>query len=451
MRVLWFTEVQPSAVREHLGLPRRPGPQAWVDGLAGALRDRTELDLAIASPGVEPYASFSRERIHYVNVPLEMTTSRLRRIARAWRHQLTPTAVLASARALVMEMRPDIVHVHGTEGGFGLLAGAVPQVPCVISLQGILHAYERLYFAGRTPRDVADLVLSKEFLKGRGVVHRYLLLRRQAVREEEIMRGARWFMGRTDWDRAMLEACNPLAEYRHCDEIMRSPFYGGDWSLRSHGGLRLYSTSSALMGKGTECLIQAAAILQRRGLAGLRVRVAGVQEDSELDKLYRRSARRLGVDGHIEWLGRLGAEEIVTELETADVFVYPSHVDNSPNALVEAMLCGAPIVATHVGGTPTLLKHGVEGLLVSRGDPHALAAAVQRLLENRMEAAALGAAARRSAQARNDPDQIAARTIAIYEEIVARSRPGEPHRDLLATRTRDGESHHEDVSSGGVS
>lgn len=423
MRVLWFTDVQPQPVRRRLGMENQPGPQAWVEGLAAALGLRSSVRLTIASPGSRAYAPFVDGGVRYVHLPLPVLESRAERVVRGWQHRLS-TAALEAARRLVGDEAPDIVHVHGTENGFGLLAGEIAPVPCAISLQGLLRAYERLYFAGRTPGEVAALVCSTEFVKGRGVMHRYLLLRRQVERETQIMRGASWFIGRTDWDRAVLAAVNPQARYRHCDEIMRAEFYAADWSRRSHSGMRLYSTSSALMGKGTECLLEAAVILVDRGWMDLRVRIAGVHPGSELDWLYRRVARRLGVEACVEWLGRLGASQLVDELEAADVFVYPSHVDNSPNALVEAMLAGAPCVASHVGGIPTLMKDGAEGLLTPRGDAYALADAVERLHDDRQLAGTLGSAARATARRRNDPTRIATETVAIYEDIVRVNQQG---------------------------
>ena len=79
-----------------------------------------------------------------------------------------------------------MVHVHGTEGGLGLVAGRTAAAPCVISLQGILQAYAPRFFAGRSAQEMIRLVASAEFVKGRGVVHRYIQLRREAAREVEI-------------------------------------------------------------------------------------------------------------------------------------------------------------------------------------------------------------------------------------------------------------------------
>lgn len=422
VHALWFTDVQPREVRRHLGLAPLPGPQAWVDRLAEELSGRGDVKLEIGSPGNAPYEPFTTGRVRYHDVPAPLAGSRVRRITDDWCHRLSAPETLAAAGALIRTVQPDIVHVHGTESVFGAVATSSAAAPCVISLQGLLQQYERVFFAGRTAGEIARLLACGEFVKGRGIVHGYLRMHAMARREAEVMRRGRWFIGRTDWDRASLAAVNPEAAYFHCDEIMRREFYASDWSATEHHGARLYSTSGASLFKGTETLLEAAAILRHGGLPGLRLRIAGVPPGSEVDDLYRRAARRHGVDDVVEWLGRLDAAAIMAELESADAFVYPTHIDNSPNALVEAMLAGAPIAATYVGGIPSLMRDGEEGLLVPRGDPAALAAAVHRLLDDRSGAGRLGAAARRRALERNDPGRIASKTVEIYREVITAAK-----------------------------
>jgi glycosyltransferase involved in cell wall biosynthesis len=405
-------------MRRHLGLDEMPGPQAWVDSLAAPPRPRPEVELTIAAPGATPARVFDEAGIRYAVVPLGAPSSRGGRIAHNWRHRLTPRETLNAAAHLIDRMHPDIVHVHGTEGGFGLLATTRPSVPLVISLQGILSAYRRAYFRGRTAGEIGRLVANTEFVKGRGVAHRYLLLRRQERREAMILGRARFVIGRTFWDRQVLASVNPTARYYHCDEIMRPEFAAAAW--RGGGGdpRVIYSTSSALMGKGTECLLQAFALLRSGGPDDLRLRIAGVQPGSELDTVYRRVEQRLDVSDGVDWLGRLDAPAIAGELAAADVFAYPSYVDNSPNSLAEAMLVGVPVVASRVGGIPSMVSDGVHGLLVDAGDADALAAALARLLRDGEEAARLGAAARSAALARHDPRVITDRTLEIYDDVI---------------------------------
>jgi glycosyltransferase involved in cell wall biosynthesis len=430
IRTLWFTDWEPRAVREHLGLPADEGPQAWVDSLRDALAATSEVSLAVATPGSRRFAPFESQGTRYYDIAEPAPQAGVRGVVERWRPRLDDTGVLAAARDLVREWRPDIVHVHGTENPYGLLATTVRPTPTVVSLQGILQAYQRLYFAGRSPVDIARLAATVEFLKGRGAVHGYWWMRRTAEREARIMNDAQWFIGRTDWDRSVLAAANPRAAYFHCDEVIRPPFYQVDWAAVPHSGATVYSTSSVMIWKGAECLMEAAAILVRRGVSDLRLRIAGVRPGTELDTYYRRIARRWGVEARVDWLGRLDGAAMARELQGADAFAYPSHSDNSPNSVVEAMLVGVPIVAAGVGGVPSLVRDGAEGLLYPRGDPWLLADGILRLLNDRAAAAALGAAARARALVRNDPDRLAARTVEIYSQVIAEARGG------LATATR---------------
>ncbi len=93
-------------------------------------------------------------------------------------------------------------------------------------------------------------------------------------------------------------------------------------------------------------------------------------------------ARNLGLEGRVIFTGRLPPEEVVDLYRRAHVLVNPSRVDNAPNALLEAMAAGVPIVSTRAGGVPYLVKDGETALLVPVDDPAALAEAVARVLDD---------------------------------------------------------------------
>lgn len=90
------------------------------------------------------------------------------------------------------------------------------------------------------------------------------------------------------------------------------------------------------------------------------------------------------------------ARALATYLRAADVFVHPSWAENLPLAVLEAMACGTPVLATAVGGVPEVITDGVTGLLVRAGDPVQLAERLCELLDQpalreRLASAALGA------------------------------------------------------------
>ncbi len=97
-----------------------------------------------------------------------------------------------------------------------------------------------------------------------------------------------------------------------------------------------------------------------------------------------------------------------------DVCVHPSLHDGLPNALLEAMACARPIVATTAGGIPDVLRDRQEGLLVEPGDVPALAAAIERLLDDPALARACGQAARARVLAEFTPAREVERYLALY-------------------------------------
>ncbi|MGO9080554.1 MAG: glycosyltransferase [Streptosporangiaceae bacterium] len=85
--------------------------------------------------------------------------------------------------------------------------------------------------------------------------------------------------------------------------------------------------------------------------------------------------------------------DVLQLLPALDVFVLPSRYEGLPTAIVEAMICGVPVVATAVNAVPDLVVPGETGLLVPPGRPGQLAAAVRWLLDRPEAAARLAAAA----------------------------------------------------------
>lgn len=117
-----------------------------------------------------------------------------------------------------------------------------------------------------------------------------------------------------------------------------------------------------------------------------RLTVAGTgSKRGELGRL----ARDLGLGRSVHFAGLLDRTEIAALYSSADVMLNTSVVDNMPNALLEALACGVPIVTTPAGGIPWMVTHGETALLVAEGDPQAAAHALQQVLDDRALARSL--------------------------------------------------------------
>jgi len=108
----------------------------------------------------------------------------------------------------------------------------------------------------------------------------------------------------------------------------------------------------------------------------------------------RSLARELGVDNRIQFLGQLPKAEIARWINSGDIFLNTSSVDNCPVTVIEAMACGACVVTTEVGGIPYLCSHAADAMLTPSGDADAMAASVARILSQPGLAATLSRNAR---------------------------------------------------------
>jgi glycosyltransferase involved in cell wall biosynthesis len=110
------------------------------------------------------------------------------------------------------------------------------------------------------------------------------------------------------------------------------------------------------------------------------------------------SARASGVGNTVEFMGEVS--DVPAVLARADIYVQPSFQEGLPNAVLEAMAMGLPIVATRVSGNEDVVSDGENGVLVPPGDPDALAAALRRLIADPALAARMGRRSREIVESR---------------------------------------------------
>lgn len=127
--------------------------------------------------------------------------------------------------------------------------------------------------------------------------------------------------------------------------------------------------------KGFDVLLRAFAACAALHPAWNLILIGDGEERERLGAL----ARTLGIQDRVLMVGRMTRPEVT--LRQAGVFVLPSRYEGFPNALLEAMACGTPTIATeYAPGSESVVRHGVDGLLVPVDDVEALAAALSRLM-----------------------------------------------------------------------
>jgi glycosyltransferase involved in cell wall biosynthesis len=116
-------------------------------------------------------------------------------------------------------------------------------------------------------------------------------------------------------------------------------------------------------------------------------------------------------------------EDVPSRLAAADVFVLPSRSEAFPNAVLEAMAAGLPVVASAVGGILEVVRHGDTGLLVRSGDAGALASQIRSLMADEPLAARLAARGVALVQSRYSFDRMVAALDELYVTELTRRAP----------------------------
>jgi glycosyltransferase involved in cell wall biosynthesis len=133
------------------------------------------------------------------------------------------------------------------------------------------------------------------------------------------------------------------------------------------------------------------------------------------------AAQAAGLTDRVRFLGRIPHEDLPRLLAVSDVLVATSFASETFGiALVEAQACGVPVVASHFGGFPEVVKDGQTGLLVPPQDPSALAAALRALLTDPARRQRMGEAGRHWVAEQFHWERVTERVLGAYRSVMAK-------------------------------
>lgn len=159
----------------------------------------------------------------------------------------------------------------------------------------------------------------------------------------------------------------------------------------STGTFKIVAVGSLSYQKAVEVLIRATATVVKRGLNNLLVLIAGEGEERiRLEKLIR----KLEIESHVKLLGI--RDDVIGLMKASDIFVIPSRYEGLSIAMIEAMACGLPIIASDSPGLSTYIEQGYNGLLFPAEDHKKLAKCILQLAGDRSLVDRLSLGARES-------------------------------------------------------
>jgi glycosyltransferase involved in cell wall biosynthesis len=310
-------------------------------------------------------------------------------------------------RALLGQLRPDVVHLHLLWAElWGAAAASATRAPAIITAHCTIDARERSCVARRCSRiavrhTAATIAISH-------AVARYRVARcgDLPTRIRVIHNG--------------VELVMPLTAA--CRQAVRAQV-GLEAGAAVIGAVaRLHPV------KGLTTLVAAAALVARHHPQAQFLVVGGGPQEREL----REMASALGLDGRVVFTGQVSGARARELLAAMDIFVLPSLREGLGIAAIEAMAAALPVVASDCDGLAEVVDDGRTGLLFPRGDAVALADRLQALLHEPALARSLGQAGRRVACQRFALDQMVTKIEQVYHTAMARAKAGGRRLPVIA-------------------
>ncbi|MBI4881280.1 MAG: glycosyltransferase [Planctomycetes bacterium] len=304
-------------------------------------------------------------------------------------------------RAALREFRPDIVHTHAAKAGaLGRLASR-----SLRPRPRLVHTFHGHVLDGYFPRPLSALFAAVErrlALTTDALVAVSEAVARELAERHRVAPRERFRVIENGIDLASFRAAGARSRGAARERLGCSP-----------AALVLLVPARLVPIKGHAVLFDALRLLSP-ALLPLEVHLLG---DGPLRRRLERAAARLREGFVVRFHGF--RDDLPAVLPAGDVVVLPSKSEGMPLALMDAMACGVPVVATAVGGVPELLDQGAAGLLAAPRDAASLARALERVLGDIEFARGVARAGRKRVEERHTIERVVEEHARLYAELLA--------------------------------
>jgi len=388
----------------------------WLKSLALRLTEISELKLANISSGSGKKVT---TQCDYKNISQWAIP-----VKRIKRNGLPDDFACNEFRKVVAGFAPDIVQIWGSENPFQLLPFQ-PYIPGVkvMTMQGVMASIHPVLFNGLTFKELLSTISLREILTQRNLFTIRKSFRRDAVREELMIKMSQFIITQSEWTDSQIRHLNTNALYFRTDRVLRDEFYScRKWTEFEHRKPVIYSAAIGYSLKGLHVLIKALSIV-KKSIPEIELRLAGATGRKDfLGEGYLRFiirlSKRMGVYSNIKWLGAINSSEIVKNLQEASVFVNPSYVESYSMVVAEAMAVGTPSVISFAGAMPELAVNRIEAFFFSPGDYYQLAYYILQLLNSHSLSLEISHSAIKRSKLRQSNFHTTLNQFKIYENIL---------------------------------
>lgn len=388
----------------------------WVAALSRLLSQSAKYTVGIVYPS--PMKNTPWERDNVVYYPFLHTESKWSYYKRRLTRMPFDFSIYANElNKIISDFNPDIVQLFGLESDISSLAIEVKDRPVVVHIQGSSILCSQLWY----PKGLSCDMVKKhtriaDRIKHVSSIDQYLNMCNRAVVEKRNFSIYKYYLGRTSWDRGIVDFYSAGGKYYICNEAIRDVFYRYSWSNPSREVV-LVTINNGEIYKGFDTILETAHLLKEHGL-NFKWRIIGMEHNHPTLKLIEEIKQLHFADNNVVFEGKKQAEDIAKILCECTLYVHPSHNDNSPNSVCEAMVVGVPVVANFIGGIPSLIEHQKTGWLVPDGDSLAMASAIAEIAQDKDVLCRISEIAKQVARHRHSAENIIKELENAYSSII---------------------------------
>lgn len=394
MRVLWIVNIVMPELAEHIGVPVAASG-SWLVDISHGLSQNSENKIAVACVYGNEYKKIELNNKTYYLIPGNGKDMLFysKRVEKHWKY-------------VYEDFKPDIVHIHGTEYSHGLsFMRKYPSVPSVISIQGILNRIKDVDFGGIPWHHFLFGKTLKQWLRMNGELENHFMHKKNAKYEKEMFARAKAVNGVNVWDTSIAKSINPNLKVYRIEYNLRDEFYSSPkWDLSKAEKHTIFTNPAGTPLKGLHMLIRAAALLKSE-YPNIKIKVPGMSGNGgnvtvtgAYSKYLHKLIKNLGMENHIEFLGKQTGEQMIDNVLNSHITVIPSAIEGTSLILREAMFLGAPCVAAFRGGMADFISDKVDGFLYDYPEYTVLAERIYALFEDDKLCAEISAMAIKKAE-----------------------------------------------------
>ena len=366
MKVLLICPKFPFDINKYFNLPVEPYG-GWIDGMLSELINYKDIEISyLVFNSEKTYDTQSVNGINYLYIN-HNDNNTIKEITNDY----------------------DVYHIFGIEHHYiNYIKDYLDYKKTLLYIAGLQIEYSRVYYANYQKYYNNYNPLLKLCL----FIQKSITIKQSKLERIVLEKGVN-VTGRTSWDKEAVLRINPNLHYYHCNESLRSKFYTArKWNYETCNKHTIYITQGAYPIKGTHVAINIINKIKEKYpdvvcyISGENLLTANsimTKFHSSYAYMISKMIKDLNLENNIIFIGPKNEEDVIKELQKANVFLSASVIENSCNSLQEAMLVGVPCVSSKVGGLSSIAEDNIDVLFYDFDDVDKAASNIIRIFEDK--------------------------------------------------------------------